>query len=109
MGTGAHEVPSLVQPSTSVQSANVHNQSVAIPMASRIPVPGGIVFEVRTAVGWDDANAMFGFSKDQNVDAILDDLQREWREHDTRHAVHVALANRVAFTMLIIVDCAFAH
>jgi hypothetical protein len=52
---------------------------------------------------------MFRFSKDQNVIAILNDLQREWREHDPRHAVHVALADRVAFTMLIVVGCAFAH
>src|SRR5436190_14886644 len=52
---------------------------------------------------------MFRFSKDQKVIAILEDLEREWREHDPGHAVHVALANRVAFTMLIVVGCAFSH
>src|SRR6185295_14648249 len=52
---------------------------------------------------------MFGLSKDQKVIAILKYLERKRREHDARHAVHVALANRVAFTMLIVVGGAFPH
>src|SRR4051812_17231368 len=103
MSAGTHEVSSLIQPTAAVQSAHFHNESVAFPMAPRIPVPGGVGREEGAAVGWDDANAMFRFSKDQNVIAVLNDLQREWWEHDPRHTVHVALANGVAFTMLIVV------
>src|SRR4030095_10729599 len=109
MGAGAHEVPGLIQPTAAIQSTPLHNQSVALPVAARIPVPGGVVLKEWSAVGGDDANAMFRFSKNQNASAALNALQREWREHAPRHTVHVALANRVAFTMLIVVGCAFAH
>src|SRR4030095_1061963 len=108
MGAGAHEVPGLIQPTAAIQSTHLHNQSVALPVAARIPVPGGVVLQEWSAVGGDDANAMFRFSKNQNVSAVLNDLQREWREHDPRHTVHVALANRVAVNMVIGVGSAFA-
>ena len=106
---GSHEVAGLVQPTFSVQSPHFHNECVILPVPSRIAVPGGIILQKRTTVGRDDPNAMLGFRQDHNIAAVLQYFERKGRKDHPRHTVHVALADRIAFTMLIVIDRAFAH
>ena len=97
----AVKVSRHVEPGFVIVVADVDNQRVSVPMASRITHPGIEIGGVRTAVCVDQAIVQGPLEGHRNLPGCLEDLKREIQIHDPRHAGNVALVKRIGLLPIL--------